>query len=51
MDLSFTAEELAFRHQIRDGLARSLPAGISPKVLNFHALRSRRACRRSRRAA
>ena len=37
MDLNFTAEETAFRHDIRQWVARSLPADISHKV--HHALR------------
>ena len=32
MDLNFTAEELAFRHEIRDWVAQNLPADISRKV-------------------
>ena len=34
MDLNFTAEETAFRHDIRQWVARSLPADISHKVHN-----------------
>ena len=34
MDLNFTAEEVAFRHQVRTFLAQSLPADIQQKVLN-----------------
>jgi alkylation response protein AidB-like acyl-CoA dehydrogenase len=34
MDLNFTAEEAAFRHQVRDFLTQSLPAEIRHKVLN-----------------
>jgi alkylation response protein AidB-like acyl-CoA dehydrogenase len=34
MDLNFTAEEIAFRHQIRAFVVRSLPADIQHKVLN-----------------
>jgi alkylation response protein AidB-like acyl-CoA dehydrogenase len=34
MDLNFTAEELAFRHEIRQWVAESLPAEISHKVHN-----------------
>ena len=34
MDLNFTAEEVAFRHQVRGFLADSLPADIQHKVLN-----------------
>ena len=37
MNLNFTAEEMAFRHDIRQWVARSLPADISHKV--HHALR------------
>ena len=37
MNLNFTAEETAFRHDIRQWVARSLPADISRKV--HHALR------------
>ena len=37
MDLNFTAEELAFRHDIRAWVAQNLPADISHKVR--HALR------------
>jgi hypothetical protein len=37
MDLNFTAEELAFRHDIRAWVAENLPADISHKVR--HALR------------
>ena len=32
MDLNFTAEELAFRHEIRQWVAENLPADISGKV-------------------
>jgi alkylation response protein AidB-like acyl-CoA dehydrogenase len=32
MDLEFTAEELAFRHQIRDWVAGNLPPDLSAKV-------------------
>ncbi|CAD5372968.1 Pimeloyl-CoA dehydrogenase large subunit [Rubrivivax sp. A210] len=32
MDLDFTPEELAFRHEIRDWVARNLPPDISRKV-------------------
>ena len=32
MDLNFTAEELAFRHEIRDWVAENLPADIAHKV-------------------
>jgi alkylation response protein AidB-like acyl-CoA dehydrogenase len=34
MDLNFTPEELAFRHEIRDWVAANLPADLSHKVLN-----------------
>ena len=34
MDLNFTAEELAFRHQVREFLDRSMPAYILHKVLS-----------------
>ena len=34
MDLNFTADELAFRHEIRDWVAANLPASISHKVHN-----------------
>src|SRR6185369_9539981 len=34
MDLNFTAEELAFRHQVRDWVAENLPKEISHKVHN-----------------
>jgi len=34
MDLNFTVEEVAFRHQVRGFLANSLPAEIQHKVLN-----------------
>jgi alkylation response protein AidB-like acyl-CoA dehydrogenase len=34
MDLNFTAEELAFRHEIRQWVAESLPQDISHKVHN-----------------
>ena len=34
MDLNFTAEETVFRHDIRQWVARSLPADISHKVHN-----------------
>jgi alkylation response protein AidB-like acyl-CoA dehydrogenase len=34
MDLNFTAEEVAFRHEIRDWVAANLPASISHKVHN-----------------
>jgi len=34
MDLNFTADELAFRHEIRDWVAANLPADISHKVHN-----------------
>ncbi len=34
MDLNFTADELAFRHEIRDWVAANLPAAISHKVHN-----------------
>ena len=37
MDLNFTGEELAFRHQIHDWVAQSLPTEISHKVR--HSLR------------
>ncbi|MBX3634080.1 MAG: acyl-CoA dehydrogenase family protein [Rubrivivax sp.] len=37
MDLNFTAEELAFRHEIRQWVAENLPADISHKVR--HSLR------------
>ena len=40
MDLNFTAEELAFRQEIRQWVAASLPADISHKVR--HALRLHR---------
>ena len=34
MDLNFTPEELAFRAEIRQWVAESLPKDISHKVLN-----------------
>src|SRR4051812_45906148 len=34
MDLNFTAEEIAFRHQIQAFVVRSLPADIQHKVLS-----------------
>jgi alkylation response protein AidB-like acyl-CoA dehydrogenase len=34
MDLNFTAEELAFRHEIRQWVAENLPADLSRKVRN-----------------
>jgi alkylation response protein AidB-like acyl-CoA dehydrogenase len=34
MDLNFTPEELAFRQEVRDWVAASLPADIQHKVLN-----------------
>jgi len=34
MDLNFTADEVAFRHEIRDWVAANLPADISHKVHN-----------------
>jgi len=34
MDLNFTADELAFRHEIRDWVAANLPVAISHKVHN-----------------
>jgi alkylation response protein AidB-like acyl-CoA dehydrogenase len=34
MDLTFTPEELAFRHEIRAWVAANLPADLSRKVLN-----------------
>jgi alkylation response protein AidB-like acyl-CoA dehydrogenase len=34
MDLNFTADELAFRQEVRDFVAQSLPADIQHKVIN-----------------
>ena len=38
MDLSYSREELAFRDEVREFLATSLPADISRKVLNHRRL-------------
>jgi alkylation response protein AidB-like acyl-CoA dehydrogenase len=38
MDLSYSAEELAFRNEVRDWLAANLPTDIRDKVVGYHAL-------------
>ena len=38
MDLSYSAEELAFRNEVRDWLAANLPADIRDKVVNYQHL-------------
>ena len=38
MDLSYSAEELAFRNEVRDWLAANLPADIRDKVVGYHGL-------------
>src|SRR4051812_44243096 len=38
MDLSFTPEELAFRQEVRDFIARELPAEVRSKVEQGRAL-------------
>ncbi len=38
MDLSYSAEESAFRNEVRDWLAANLPADIRDKVVGYHGL-------------
>jgi alkylation response protein AidB-like acyl-CoA dehydrogenase len=38
MDLSYSAEELAFRNEVRDWLAANLPTDIRDKVVNYQHL-------------
>ena len=38
MDLNYSAEELAFRNQVREWLADNLPADIREKVVHYHHL-------------
>ncbi|NBT78397.1 MAG: pimeloyl-CoA dehydrogenase large subunit, partial [Betaproteobacteria bacterium] len=38
MDLSYSAEELSFRSEVRDWLSANLPADIRDKVVNYHGL-------------
>ena len=38
MDLSYSAEELAFRNEVRGWLAAHLPADIRDKVVGYHGL-------------
>ena len=38
MDLSYSTEELAFRHEVRGWLAENLPADIRDKVVGYHGL-------------
>ena len=38
MDLSYSAEELSFRGEVRDWLSANLPADIRDKVVNYHGL-------------
>ena len=38
MDLNYTAEELAFRDEVREWLQASIPAELREKVLNYEEL-------------
>ena len=38
MDLSYSADELAFRDEVRGWLAANLPADIRDKVVNYRSL-------------
>ena len=38
MDLSYSADELAFRNEVRGWLAENLPADIRDKVVGYHGL-------------
>ena len=38
MDLSYSAEELSFRGEVREWLSANLPADIRDKVVNYYGL-------------